>query len=317
MTGAVRPRWGVPVALGTVYVVWGSVYLAIALVVEHAPPFTSMGGRFVVAGVLLAAVLALAGGPRRLLIDRRQFLALCFMGTALLALGNGLTSIGQHAGVSSGGAALLVASAPMWIALFRTVSGDRPPWLGLVGVVIGFAGLLVLVLGGGTGVGPLPVKGVVLILISSAAWSFGSWIRPRLPLPPDPFVGAVYQLLIAGTLLLVGAVISGERANFDLGASGWGALTYLVVIVSIGAFSAYTWLLQNAPISLVSTHAYVNPVVAVLLGWLILAEPVTSAVWVGGGIVVAAVVLVVWSERRKAPPGGLPPRGEGDTPVGG
>ncbi|MTD12504.1 EamA family transporter [Nakamurella sp. YIM 132087] len=286
------------VALGLVYVIWGSVYLAVRLVIDETPPLTAMGARFLIAAVLLGGYVWWRRGFRSFRLSGRQIAGVILMGLCLLAIGNGLTSLGQQHGVSSGGAALLVASAPLWIALLRTASGDRPPWLGLLGVLVGFGGLVVLVLGGGAGVGPLPALGVGVMLVSAFCWSLGSWIRPRVPLPADPLVGATYQLAVAGVTLATAGLVSGEPFDPHLSVRGWGAMAYLVVVVSIVGFSAYTWLLQHAPVSVVSTHAYVNPVVAVLLGAVVLHEPVTAAVLVGGGVVVLAVVLVIGAEQR-------------------
>jgi drug/metabolite transporter (DMT)-like permease len=287
----------VAIALGLVYLIWGSVYLAVRLVIDETPPLGAMGLRFLLAAVLVGGYLVVRRGWRALRLTARQCGGVVFLGILLLGMGNGLTSVGQEHGVSSGGAALLVASAPLWIALLRIGSGDRPPVLGIVGVLVGFGGLLVLVLGGGTGVGALPVLGVTVMLVSALAWSFGSWIRPRVPLPGDPLASATWQLVVAGVLLSAVGWAGGEGFHGGLSVTGWGAFAYLVVIVSVVGFSAYLWLLQHVPISLVSTHAYVNPVVAVALGALVLGEPVRPAVLIGGGIVVLAVVLVIGAER--------------------
>lgn len=259
-----------------------------------------MGVRFVAAGLLMGLFLALRSGIRQFALSWKQMAGVVFMGTILLAMGNGLTSLGQLRGVPSGVAALIIATVPLWIALYRTVSGDRPPIVSLVGIGVGMAGLVYLVTAGpGVDGGSLPVVGVVIILISSVSWSFGSWIQPRIWLPRSTFVGATYQLLVAGTVMSIGALLTGETFESAVSPQTWGALAYLVLIGSIVGFTSYVWLLANAPVSLVATHAYVNPVVALFLGWLVLSEPITTAVLVGGSVVVLSVVLVVGGERKR------------------
>ncbi len=301
----VAPAFGlVLLALGIVYVVWGSTYLAIRIVVEQAPPLTSMGLRYSTAAVVLGALLALRGGVRRLRVTRRQALGAAFLGLMLPLLGNGMVSVAENLGAPSGVAALLIAVAPLMIVVFRVVEGDRPRAMSLAGVLLGFAGLAVLVLLGGGAVGGFPVGPALLVMFASTCWALGSYLQPRLWLPQDVFVTTVYEMLFGGLLLLSVGRLSGE--SFTAAAYSprtWSALGYLVVFGSVVAFTSYVWLLSNAPISFVATYAYVNPVVAVFLGWLILDEQVTWAVVVGGGIVVSAVALVIRAERpRRTPP---------------
>jgi drug/metabolite transporter (DMT)-like permease len=286
-------------ALGLVYLIWGSVYLAIRLVVEELPALGSMGLRYLVAAMLLGAFLALRGGWSRFRLTRRELAGVAFMGVVLLAIGNGMTSVGQLAGVPSGVTALLIATVPVWIVVYRIVSGDPPRLLGIIGVAVGLAGLAVLVLRDGVGTGTLPLFGVAVILVSSLSWSFGSWIQPRIWLPKDVFVSSTYQLTAAGIVLGALSLATGERMSGPVGPRAWSALAFLVVVGSIVGFTAYAWLLTHAPISLVATHTYVNPVIAVLLGWLVVAEPITTSIVIGGGVVVLAVVLIVSAERPR------------------
>jgi drug/metabolite transporter (DMT)-like permease len=287
-------------ALGLVYLIWGSVYLAIRLVVEELPPLGSMGLRYLVAAVLLGTFLAFRGGWSRFRVTRRELVGLSFMGVVLLAIGNGMTSVGQLQGVPSGVTALLIATVPVWIVVYRAASGDPPPLLGIIGVAMGLGGLAVLVLRDGLGSGGLPLLGVAVILVSSLSWSFGSWIQPRVCLPRDVFVSSTYQLLTAGLVLGGLSLLTGEKLDGPAGPRAWGSLAYLVVIGSIVGFTAYAWLLNHAPIALIATHTYVNPVIAVLLGWLVVAEPITTSIIVGGGIVVLAVVVIVSAERPRS-----------------
>jgi drug/metabolite transporter (DMT)-like permease len=289
----------VAVALAIVYVVWGSTYLGIRIVVEEAPPLTAMGQRYVAAGVLLAAALAVRYGPRRLTLTWRQLAGCTFLGLMLPLLGNGMVAVGESMGATSSMAALLIAVAPLAIVVFRLIERDRPRTLTLAGVVAGFLGLAVLVLLGRGGGAGAPLGPSLVVLFAGTCWALGSYLQPRLWLPADPFVVAVYEMLLGGALLLGSGVLAGQPVTVGYESRTWLALGYLVLFGSVVAFSAYVWLLANAPISLVATYAYVNPVVAVVLGALILDESVTVPIVVGGGIVVAAVALVVASERRR------------------
>jgi drug/metabolite transporter (DMT)-like permease len=283
-------------ALAVVYVVWGSTYLAIRVVVEQAPPLTSMGLRYLTASVLLGIVLAARGGVRRLAITPKQAVGAGFLGLMLPVLGNGLVSVGENMGAPSGVTALLIAVAPLLIVVFRTVGHDRPSGLTLGGVLLGFTGLAFLVLTG-RGSGGFRLGAALVVILASTCWAFGSFVQARLPLPRDVFVTTVYEMLFGGLILLVVGRISGESFTGHYSARTWLALAYLVVFGSVLAFTAYVWLLDSAPISLVATYAYVNPVVAVFLGWLVLSEHVTVPILVGGAIVVLSVAIVIASER--------------------
>ena len=306
------PAFGlVVVALVIVYVVWGSTYLAIRIVVEEAPPLTSMGLRYGTAALLLGTVLVFRGGLRRLRITRRQALGAGFLGLMLPVLGNGMVSVAENLGAPSGVTALLIAIAPLIIVVFRLAEGDRPRALTLLGVVAGFVGLAGLVLAGSSGEQGFPLGAGMLVLFASSCWAFGSYMQPRLHLPEDVFVTTVYEMLLGGAMLVALGVVSGERFTAAYDTRTWVALAYLVVFGSVVAFTSYVWLLANAPISLVATYAYVNPVVAVLLGWAVLREAVTPAVLVGGGVVVLAVALVITAERpRRAREAAAAPSGE-------
>jgi drug/metabolite transporter (DMT)-like permease len=299
------PRVGLVVAaLVTVYVVWGSTYLGIRVVVEEAPPLQSMGLRYFCASLVLGAILATRGGLRRLRVTRAELAGAAFLGLMLPVMGNGLVAVGENLGAPSGITALLIAIAPLMITLFRTASGDRPSNLSMLGVLLGLAGLAYLVLTGrGDDHGEVPVLAAGVVLFASTCWAFGSWVQPRLRLPRDVFVTTVYEMLAGGLILMGAGTAAGERFSpGSYGARTWVALAYLIVFGSVIAFTAYVWLLANAPISLVATYAYVNPVVAVFLGWLVLSEKITGAVLIGGGIVVAAVAIVITAERPRPRP---------------
>jgi drug/metabolite transporter (DMT)-like permease len=286
-----------------VYVVWGSTYLGIRIMVEEAPPLVSGGLRFMTAGVLLGGLIALRKGVRRLAVTRNQLAGAAFLGLMLPMLGNGLVSVGEDRGAPSGVTALLIAVIPLWIVVFRALSGDRPAPLSLLGVLLGFTGLAFLVFAGqASGSRELPLMAAGLIVIASTCWAAGSFVQPRLSLPRDAFVTAVYEMICGGAIMVTVGLLAGERFTADYSARTWLAFGYLIVFGSMLAFTSYVWLLANAPISLVATYAYVNPVVAVFLGWLILGEAVTLPVLVGGGVVVLAVAVVITAERPRRTP---------------
>jgi len=286
--------------LAAVWVLWGSVYLGIRLVINEVDPFQAMAQRFLVAGLLLTVVVVVRRGPAGMRVSRRELGALVLTGVLLLGLGNGLQALGQVEGLPSGVAALVIACVPAWAVLLRAVTGDRPPLMTWAGVVVGFVGLVVLVvLGGGSG-GTIPLLGVLLCVVASLCWTVGGHLQGVLRLPRDLVTIAAYQQLVAACCSALLAVVSGERLDVGYSPRGWAALGYLVVACSIVAFLAFAWLLTHVPLSLTATHAYVNPVVAVLLGWLVLGEPVGLPVLLGGSVVVGAVVLIVLAER---PPG--------------
>ncbi len=296
-----RPA-AVAVALGIVYVVWGSTYLAIGVAVETMPSLLSAGSRFLLAGALMATVLAARSGLRRLAVTRGQLLGASLLGALLPAAGNGLVTVGEAHGTPTGIAALMVASVPLWVVAYRLLSGDRPRWATTGGVLVGFGGLAGLVAAIGV-TGTIPLWPTLLVALAAMCWSFGSWLQPRLRLAADPFVTTVYEMLAGGAALLVVGAATGER--IDLAAySGrsWLAWGYLVVFGSLVAFSAYVWVLANAPISLVATYAYVNPVVALFLGWVVLGEALTGSVLVATAVILLGVAVVVGSERHRRPP---------------
>lgn len=286
------------VALAIVYVVWGSTYLGIRFVVETIPPFLASGSRFIVAGLLLAAIVAWRQGPAALKVDRRRLGSAALVGVLLILGGNGLVNLAETT-VPSGLAALLIAAVPVFVVLLRTAAGERPGLGAYGGVLIGLGGLAVLTVPGLSG--EIGIGGVLLVLLAALLWSAGTVSSARLPMPANPFTASVYEMLAGGIGGVVVGLLRGEHRGFDPGAvatGSWVALGYLVVFGSLIAFTAYAWLIQSAPVSLAATYAYVNPVVAVLLGTLILNEALTWPIVLGGAIVVAAVCLIVSTERR-------------------
>lgn len=287
------------IALGVVYVVWGSTYVAIRVVVRSMPALGTLGFRFVVAGLILAAIVRLRGGRGAMRATAAQVRSAAVIGILLLACGNGAVALAEKT-LPSGLAALLVAAMPLWLVVIRTVARDRPRALTLVGTLIGFAGIAVLARPGGHG-GEVKMSGVMILLVGTLCWATGTFLSARLSMPPSPFVATSIEMLAGGLVMVVASPLKGELRGFSFGQvepSAWWALLYLIFVGSLLAFTAFVWLTQNASLSLLSTYAYVNPVVAVFLGWVILGEPLTVAIAAGGALAVLGVFLVVRSERR-------------------
>ncbi|WP_449063194.1 EamA family transporter [Planomonospora algeriensis] len=285
--------WG---ALAIVYVVWGSTYLAIMIVIETIPPLLSGAVRFTAAALVLAAAILALRGLEAFRMTAREAGGAALVGLLLLTGGNGMVSVAeQH--ISSGLAALLVASVPLWLVVLRIVARDRPRVLTLTGVLIGFGGVAGLSLSGGDAASD--GVGIAVILLASVSWSVGSFLSGRIPMPANPFSASAIEMAAGGAGLLLIGLTTGERLDpATVSGRSWTALAYLVVMGSLVAFTSYVWLLGNAPISLVSTYAYVNPVVAVALGALVLGEPVTGPMVAAGLVIVVGVALVVSTERR-------------------
>jgi drug/metabolite transporter (DMT)-like permease len=282
-------------ALGIVYVVWGSTYLGIRVSVETMPPFVMGGGRFVIAGVLLYAIARLRGAPSW--VTRREFVSCAICGTLLVAGGNGIVNVAEVY-IHSGLAALIVAAVPLWVVLMRRVTGERIAVATLVSVAVGFIGVGLLLAPGGGG-GSNRTLGFFLVLFASFSWALGSFLSPRMPLPSNGLLSTSVQMLCGGVVLSLAAVISGEAFDFSLAqvsTDSWIAFTYLVLIGSLVAYTAYVFLLQNAPISRVATYAYVNPTIAIFLGWAILDEQVTALTLTGAAIVIGSVAVTVRKE---------------------
>jgi drug/metabolite transporter (DMT)-like permease len=294
-------------ALAAVYVVWGSTYLGIRITIETVPPMLSGGLRFAVAALILGAVLTIRRGVGAFRMTWRQFLGAGLVGLLLLTAGNGMVALAeQH--ISSGLAALLVASVPLWLVIFRLVARDRPHLLTLAGVLVGFCGVAGLSLTGATSSSAV---GIVIVLSGALSWSIGSFLPGRIPMPEDPFVASTVEMTVGGAGLLLAGTVFGERLDVTaVSASSWLALAYLILVGSLVGFTSYVWLLGNAPISLVSTYAYVNPVVAVFLGVVVLSEQVTTQMIAAGFVIVLGVALVVSTERHGRSPDVEPPAGE-------
>jgi drug/metabolite transporter (DMT)-like permease len=291
------------VALGVVYVLWGSTYLANRYVIVSMPPLLASGLRFATGGLLLGVLVLVIAGPRAFAMTRAQFGTAALSGLLLPAWGNGLVVLAQSQ-VASGLTALLIASVPLYIAVLRALTGDRPRTATVVGVLVGAAGLALLVLvgpaGGSGGVSGSAWWGPPLVLLAGLGWATGTFASTRMPVPANPFALATAQQLVGGAILVVASTAVGERLNVDAVAPvSWWAWAYMALLVSLGAFSAYAYALANLPVSTVATYAYVNPVIAVLLGVLVAGERFSMVQLVGGAVVLLAVVLVIAAERPR------------------
>ncbi len=295
-------------SLWTVYLIWGSTYFAIAYVIESMPPLLAMGIRFLIAGLLLALIISFRQGVGELKIPSAEMRSSLLMGFLLLGFGIGTVSIAQ-AYVPSGIVALIIAALPLWIAIFRTISGERLAKTSWLGLAIGFAGVALLLKPGSIS----PVSEIensklflfmLLVLLGNIGWALGTFLAPRFPLPKNTLVFTAYEMLAGGASLTLAGFIKGESISDFLDATSWSWLwfVYLIIFGSIAAYSAYLWLVANAPVSLTATYAYVNPIIAVALGAIFLDELITGAYAIGGLIILIGVILVVSVERIKKEP---------------
>ena len=291
------------IALLLVYIIWGATYLGIKMAVETIPPFLMAGTRFLLAGAGLYIWRRLAGDPRP---TTGQWLRGGLVGLLMLFGGNGLLSLAEKS-VASGIAALIIGSAPLWMTTMEALrpGGVRPNWLGIAGLVIGFGGIALLVgpslLHATTAVSQ-PV-GVLILLLAAFFWSLGSIFSRSADLPRSTLLSTAVEMLGGGMSLYLAGTLTGEWHQFTLaGISGrsWLGLAYLTLFGSLVGFTAYAWLLRNAPVSLVSTYAYVNPLVAILLGSLLDQETLTVQIAVAAAVIIGSVVLINLSRQIKA-----------------
>ena len=283
------------IALLALYIVWGSTYLGIRFAVETIPPFLHASLRFLLSGIILYAWRRAAGDP---VPTASNWKATAIVGAALLLGGNGLVAWAEQT-VPSGIAALMITTSPFWLVLFESLraGGAKPSWQAILGLVIGFIGVFILVgpaeITGGEG--SFDTFGIVLLLLAPIFWSMGSIYAKGADMPKSTLLSTGMQMLTGAVALFLVSVVRGELNGFsfgDVSMRSWLALLYLITFGSLIGFVSYGWLLHNAPISLVSTYAYINPVVAVLLGSLLADEPLNGRILIAAAIIIGAVVLI-------------------------
>ncbi|MEK4060727.1 MULTISPECIES: drug/metabolite exporter YedA [Paenibacillus] len=287
--------YGVGIALLSVYLFWGGTYVGMKVAIETMPPFLMAGIRFFVAGALLYVISRLSGAKHP---AGREWRSSAIVGALLLLGGNGLVAWSEQR-VSSSIASLIVAAVPVWMMLFGWFgrSGKRPNPGVIAGIVFGLLGIAVLVFQPGQGDNGTATDliGIITLLVASLSWAAGSMYSRSARIPDSPLMSTAAQMLTGGALLLVFSFFTGDWSKMDVPAislRSYAALGYLIVFGSIVGYTAYIWLLKNADPTLVSTYAFVNPVVAVLLGWLLAGEQITVNTLTAAVIIIAAVILV-------------------------
>jgi drug/metabolite transporter (DMT)-like permease len=283
------------IALGTVYVIWGSTYLGIELTGETIPPLFAVGVRFLAAAALMFAFTAWRHGSAALRVGPRELAACAAIGT-LLPGANAILFIAERH-VSTGISALIIGSVPLWIVLLRTLTGDRPPAAALAGVLVGFGGLVLLV----RPTGGTPLWALLIVVCSAVMWATGSFLSSRLVLPQNSFAATSYEMLAGGLILLPIGLATTAPHFSQFSDRSIGGFFYLVTFGSVVGYTAYVWLLDNAPLGTVATYAYVNPVVAIALGAIVLHESLTWTIGIGAALVLACVAIVVRRETDLAP----------------
>lgn len=280
-------------SLAAVYVIWSSTYLVMKLAVVELPALLMASMRFVAAGFVML-VIAMRRGVA--FPKARDWLRVLPIGALLFLGGNGFVSIAQKS-LASGGAAVVCALMPIWVGIFGALTGERPSKREWISLAIGFVGILVLM--GGPSLSGEP-EHVVLIIFAPVCWALGSVMARRLPasIGGDPFMLPAMEMLTGGAALAVVGLGLGERVPLDASASAWGALLYLTVFGSLVAFTAYNWLLRNARPTVATSYAYVNPVLAVLLGAVLTGEPLGITTVIANVLIVIAVMLAL---RRGKP----------------
>lgn len=293
----------VAVAFLAVYLIWGSTYLVIRYAIETLPPFYMAGTRFILAGALLFAWTRWRGLPMPTRIHWRSAV---IVGGLMLMGGNGIVTWAEQYIVSSV-AAVLVATVPLWIGLFEWLrpSGKYPGHQVVLGLLLGFSGVVLLI-------GPSNISGsssdqligMIAVVFATMFWASGSLYSREAPLPDAPLTSVSMEMLGGGAVLMVLGFLSGETAKLDLGGvslTSLAALGYLVIFGSMIAFTAYIWLLKNVPPARAATYAYVNPVIAVFLGWSIGNETITSLMLVAASMIIGSVVMITTYRQKQLP----------------
>ena len=290
--------------LGALYFVWGTTYLGIEKVNESAPTLLGAATRFLFAGTVLVAFTSIRTGERT---TRSQWKAAGIVGVFLLLGGNALVAVSENMGTPTGIVSLIIALIPLWLAFFDRVIFRSAPlgWRVVTGLVGGFLGAVVLI-GSNASAGRAPLGGMLVAVCATLCWTAGSLYARTALLPKGPLLGSGMQQLVGGGVILAVAVGTGELSGFSVSqvtTQSWLGLVWLILAGSFVGFSCYLWLLRNVRTSLVSTYAYVNPIVAVTLGWLVLDEALNIRTLIAAVIVLASVALIVSAGGPARKPG--------------
>lgn len=286
-------NWRLIGAFAAVYIIWGSTYLAIRYAVDTLPPFLMAGVRFLIAGGILYAFMAARGTPAPKRIHWRSTL---IIGALLLLVGNGGVVWAEQR-IPSGIASLMVAIVPLWIVLIDWLrpGGSRPALPVMAGVLIGLAGIGLLVMGGDEASQPIDVAGIISILFATICWAVGTFYARKAPLSSSSLQTTAMEMLCGGALLFTVGTLTGEWGRLNvakISVTSLVAVAYLIVFGALVAYTAYTYLINHAPPARAATYAYVNPVVAVFLGWLFRGEPLTIRTVIAAAIIVGSVVII-------------------------
>lgn len=273
------------------YFIWGSTYLAIRFGIESFPPFLMAGMRFTVAGVILYIVMRYLGTPNP---TRQQWLGAGAVGILLPAMGNGTVCYVQQT-VSSSVAALAIATAPIWMAIFSSLWGHKITKQEWLGIVIGFAGIVLLNLGGSL---HGDISSALLLIFAAASWSFGSVWSKHLYMPQG-LMGAACQMLVGGVALMIASSYAGELWPQTISVKSWAALVFQVVLGSLVAYSAYQWLLKNVRTLVASSNTFVNPVVAFIVGIAFANEHIAHNEYIALAVILAGVILILTSNSKQ------------------
>jgi len=301
-------RWQLVLAFASVYIIWGSTYLAIKFAIETIPPFLMAGVRFLISGVILYGWARMKGAPRP---SRIHWKSAAVVGVLLLLGGNGGVVWAEQR-VASGVAALIVAIVPVWIALmeWKSPGGKKPGWQVSAGLVAGTVGLLLLASPGASLGAHVDLIGAAVLVFATLSWATGSIKAKHSPLPESPLLSTGMEMLMGGAALVLAGVLTGELGQINVAAMSSKSLlsfVYLTTFGSLVGFTAYIWLLRVGSPTRAATYAYVNPVVAVFLGWLLAGEAITPRTILATLVIVGGVVLITSARPRKPSPAPAPP----------
>lgn len=291
--------WIVIIALLSVYIFWGGTYLGMKVAIETMPPFWMAGTRFLIAGGVLYVLARMQGEGRP---SAREWRGAGIVGALLLLGGNGMVAWAEQR-VPSAIASMLVATVPLWIIAFNWAGSRKAPGIGTIaGVILGFTGIVILVSHtGGESDKSLDAIGLITLVIASICWSAGSMYSRRARLPKSPMMSTAVQMLVGGALLLIASYFTGDWSKLhlsDISLRSYLALGYLIFFGSICGYTAYIWLLKNADPTWVSTYAFVNPIVALFLGWCLADEQLTVNSLAASVIIIAAVIVITVFGRK-------------------